>query len=365
MSTTYLYAVLAAADLPAPHTLGLASGDLRCIRHGAVAALVGRPPKDTGTKPRREVVLQQLVAHQRVIEQAMGHAGLLPVKFGTVLADEAAVTRLLSQWQDFLRRRLEDYAHCIQYELVVTCPLKRLVRETAKETNIAGVLEQIAGWMDCASEADRAALGRAVKDDCDRRRAQASGRIDLALGPVVIDRIENAKLSDRMVTNLTLLLPGKAESRFHEILDEIDRDFGGNLDLRCVGPLPPYSFAMLEVTQLSYAAMDAARQMLNIGLSATRDEIKSAYRRRLHQIHPDRHGAAQNAASSTAELSEAFRLLIAFVAARAQATDEAPNTVHCFDRAAIESTILLALRRQESQYTAAPTRDSQLAGALL
>lgn len=365
MSNIYLYAVLAAADLPDPGILGLASGDLRCIRHGAVAALVGRPPQDAGLAPRREVVLQRLVAHQRVIEQAMHHAGLLPVKFGTVLAAAAAVTRLLTQWQDFLRRCLEDYAHCIQYELVVTWPLDSLVREAAKQTGTAGALAQISRWMDCASEADRAALCRAVKEVCDRRRAAAAGRINSALDPVVIDRIENAKLTDRMVTSFALLLPGEAEARFHAILDEIDRDFDGKLDLRCVGPLPPYSFAMLEVTQLSYAAMDAARQMLGIGNSATRDEIKSAYRRRLHQIHPDHRGAAQDAASSTSELSDAFRLMMSFVAAQTEAGGGSPNTAHRFDRATIEATVLLALRRQESLRTTAPSRDVQLTGALL
>ena len=157
-------------------------------------------------------------------------------------------------------------------------------------------------------------------------------------------------------------MPGEAEARFHAILDEIDRDFDGKLDLRCVGPLPPYSFAMLEVTQLSYAAMDAARQMLGIGNSATRDEIKSAYRRRLHQIHPDHRGAAQDAASSTSELSEVR--LDHVLRRSADGSGRIAEHAHPL-RPRDDRSGPLTLRRQESPRTTAPSRDVQLTGALL
>src|ERR1039458_7126784 len=87
-----------------------------------------------------------------------------------------------------------------------------------------------------------------------------------------------------------------ASTSLAEVVDRI-LDKGVVIDawVRCVGPLPPYSFAMLGITQPSYAAVDAARQMLNIGLSATIEEIKGVYHRRLHQIHPDHQGAAQDA----------------------------------------------------------------------
>lgn len=42
----------------------------------------------------------------------------------------------------------------------------------------------------------------------------------------------------------------------------------------------------------------AARQLLGVGLSATRDEILSAHRRRIAEVHPDRTGATPGMAGS-------------------------------------------------------------------
>ena len=94
-------------------------------------------------------------------------------------------------------------------------------------------------------------------------------------------------MDDRMVANLALLLPKGASDALDRRLAELDEEFGSRLNFRCVGPLPPYSFATVEVSLPSFEAIDRARRALSLGDKAGLAEIKSAYRRQIRQVHPD------------------------------------------------------------------------------
>ena len=69
-------------------------------------------------------------------------------------------------------------------------------------------------------------------------------------------------MDDRMVANLALLLPKPASDALDRRLAELDEEFGSRLNFRCVGPLPPYSFATVEVNPPSFEAIDRARRGL-------------------------------------------------------------------------------------------------------
>jgi len=76
-------------------------------------------------------------------------------------------------------------------------------------------------------------------------------------------------------------------TRLEARLDELDAAFYGRLDFRCVGPLPPYSFATVETLVPTFGAVDGARKRLGLGRQATALEIKQAFRQRARVEHPD------------------------------------------------------------------------------
>ncbi len=83
-----------------------------------------------------------------------------------------------------------------------------------------------------------------------------------------------------MVADLALLLPRGASDALDRRLAELDEEFGSRLNFRCIGPLPPYSFATVEVNLPSFEAIDRARG-LEPREKAGLAEIKSAYRREI------------------------------------------------------------------------------------
>jgi hypothetical protein len=135
MSGYYLYGVIGAGQIPAFETDGLA-GDLQVIFDRDAGVIAGAAPEGGVQGLQREQAVQFLLRHQRVLEEAMPQATILPVKFGTVAPDKNAVRRMLNQGRELLSARLAEFAGCVQMEIVVLWQLDQVFAEIAGEAEI-------------------------------------------------------------------------------------------------------------------------------------------------------------------------------------------------------------------------------------
>jgi hypothetical protein len=113
MSRVYLYALL--SETPACETgVGVCSERLRVVALGDLVALVGdvgEPPAPTAVTLRaQDMVLRRLCA---------AVDALLPVRFGTLLADDAALAESLAPRQPELARAMGRISGCEQMTLRV------------------------------------------------------------------------------------------------------------------------------------------------------------------------------------------------------------------------------------------------------
>ncbi len=281
----------------------------------------------------------------------------LPVKFGTILPDEAAVTRLLMRGEGVLAPRLAELAEHVQIELIVSWSLDDVLGEVAQEDAVIRLKAEVAAQPAEAGNDARIALGKFVKELIDRRREAYRNRIMAALRPIAADMVENALMDDRMVANVALLLPEPASEAFDRQLAELDEEFGGRLNFRSVGPLPPSSFATVEVTLQSYEVVDHARRALRLGDRAKLVEIKAAYRRLIRQSHPDVSAATPIDRRQAARLIDAYKALLAYAEALPAANGGyQADSGYRFDRGTVESAVVVAVRRQELAASAAEGR---------
>lgn len=287
MSAIYVYAIIPACEPRQLDVIGLCPTDPRVhtISGAWLAAVVGAAPEVDLRALARDEAVRYLFAHQRVVEAVMRNSAALPVKFGTVVPDEATVLSLLARGEPVLAPPLAEFAQHVQTELIVSWLLEDTLRKIAAEDAVVELKAKVAAQ---PADADlRVDLGRTVKKSIDRRRDDCRSHILAALRPIAADVVENALMDDRMVANLALLLPEGASAAFDQRLAQLDQEYEGCLNFRCVGPLPPYSFATVEVTLPSFCAVDEARRTLSLGDTAERAEIKSAYRRLMQTVHPD------------------------------------------------------------------------------
>ncbi|MCZ7596154.1 MAG: GvpL/GvpF family gas vesicle protein [Hyphomicrobium sp.] len=347
MSPIYVYAIVPAMHRQTFDVGGLSVADPQVctICGNGVAAVVGASPPIDFRALSREEAVRYLLAHQRVVEAVMRIAPTLPVKFGTTLPDEAVVARLLERGGAVLAARLAEISQQVQVELIVTWSVEEALREVAAEEAVAQLKSKIEAQGSAATNDSRIALGRLVKESIDCKRESYRRGILAALRPIGTDVAENALMDDCMVANLALLIPVGASELLDQRLAQLDAEFNERLNFRCVGPLPPYSFATVEVSLPSFDVIDQARRALNLGDSANLADIKTAYRRLIQRIHPDHGTALQAADGAPARLTDAYKTLISYATALPSMAGVANDCR--FDRDAVEGTILVAVRRQE------------------
>lgn len=331
-------------------------GQVFTVSHRGLAAVVSRAACADYNGITRQEAVTRLVAHQRVIETVMRDFPILPVKFGTVMPDEARVHHLLAQGENLFCAALQRFTGQLQVEVVVLWNLPEVFQSITLEEPIARRKAQLAGRPLEETVAERVALGQTVQASLERRRAALQNELLPPLREVAQDGVLNPLMDDSMIANVALLVDEASRAALDQRLEMLDKHFGGRFHFRCVGPLPPYSFVTVEARAPSFEAMDEARRRLGLGETVAPEEIKRAYHRLASEQHPDRNlGDAEAEARMTA-LTQAYRLLTAYAESQMLALERPiPNNAahwhpgRCdFSREAVEGTLLIALRRQET-----------------
>lgn len=353
---TYLYAIGSAAALGEVFAAGTlpaidgTSGNVYTLAHGDLVAIVSQSIHADYQGLTRQEALHYLTAHQGVVEAALQQGPLLPVKFGTVLPDAASITRLLEQGADLLRAALARFAQQMQFEIVVLWDLAQVFAEIGSEEPIARLKDQAAALPPIQAQAVRIAVGQAVKEALDQRRDVLATALLTSLREIAHSVVVNPVLDDSMVANIGVLVDEPGYDALVERLDLHDLQFAGRLHLRCVGPLPPYSFATVEVETFAFDEVDDARQQLGLPAQATFAQVRQAYHRLAAQAHPDHNPHDATAASRMAALTQAYMVLRAY-AAQGDAAGEPQNGQQCdFGCEAVEQALIFRVCAE----TAAP-----------
>ncbi len=348
MATQYVYAIVPTGNEMTFEVSGLDEGvsSARTLPHGDLAAVVGPGAAGDPRGLTKEALVRRLLAHERVVEEIMRFFPVLPVKFGTVLTEEETVRRLLVQGEPLFCGVLDQLRGRMQMEVVVLWDLQRVFREVGREEPIAQLTAQIAARPAPETGVERIALGQMVQASLARRRAELQERLLPAFRAMTPDLATSPTMDDSIVLNVGLLLDDFGRDELDRQLALLDEEFEGQLTFRCVGPLPPYSFATVEVETPSFDQIDRARALLELGDTATADEIRQAFRRLAALAHPDVNPEDPEAGLRMAELSKAYRLLLAYAEHYVPDEGEDCGGQCAFTREAVERTLFVDIRRQ-------------------
>lgn len=303
----YLYAILQAEVCSNEWTRELPDG-LHLIRQGPFAALVRRATEGALTGRNREELARRLIAHQQVVERIMATAPLLPVKFATVAPDRESVERCLDNGRADFAVAFEHLQGKTQFEILVTWNLEAVFAEIAADPEVARLKTELAAMAEGPTPDVAARLGALVKGKLDDRRGELGASLSKALRDVAIDTIVNPLMDDRMVLNLAMLVDKDDGGRLDRCLESLDAAHEENLTFRCIGPLPPHSFATVEVAFLDDGKIASAREVLELDTVQDAGSVRAAYRRLVKQAHPDLAGVCDDNARITA-LREAYDTL--------------------------------------------------------
>lgn len=347
----YVYAIVPAQPAIFEAIGGNAAlSGLRTIAAGPFAVVAGDGPNaESGNRSQEELVLQ-LLAHQKIIEQIMQAAPVLPVKFGTILPDETSVRNFLERGCSVFQAAFDRLAGCVQVEILVKWDVEGVFAEIANEEAVAGLKERWKLHIGAPEDALRFVIGKLVKQSLERRRAALAASLSEALHAVAADAIAYPATSDEVVLHLVLLMKVDRIAALDCCLETLDAAHAGRLTCRCVGPLAPYSFATVEIEIVEAAAMTNAMRLLGVGPAASVAEVRAAYRRAAKGVHPDAVGTGGSA--SMMALTEACRILSlnAETGGRQLGVDK---VLSAEDPTLAGRSVIVSVRRQEGALDAA------------
>jgi hypothetical protein len=240
--STYVYAFTHSAHPLAVDGLtgvGAQAAPLRVVRHDGLAAVVSDAPESLRAKRR------DLETHHRVLE-ALGEAGpVLPMRFGILAPDDAAVQSTLAARTDHYRALLARVEGKVELNVKGVHredPLLRallLKHRTLRERNEA--LRDNGG----GSHADKVAFGERLTAAMEDRRALDAERVLAELRPHAA-LVSLGPPASGCFVNASFLVGADARPGFDASLARLQEELAELADVRVHGPLPPYSFVAFE-----------------------------------------------------------------------------------------------------------------------
>jgi hypothetical protein len=351
MTATYIYAIIpTGSQVIFDEVAGVDDehDEVYAVPYRDIAAVVSASPLADYRGLKRDQAARYLVAHQRVVEAVMQAFPILPAKFGTVLPDEDSVHRLLVQGETLFRSTLAEFTDRVQVEVVVLWDILQVFQEIGQEPHIAQLKAQAAGRPSDETLIERVAIGQMVQASLEQRRASVRDYLIYSLGKPSLDVVVNPPMDDSMVINVALLVDQARQDALDHRLKLLDEEFEGQFTFRCIGPLPPYSFATVEVEVPSFEAIDEARRRLGLEETTAPGKIRWTYRRLAGQLHPDHNPDDPQAEARMTELTHAYDLLTAYAenVQRSGGAEGRQSEIR-FSREAVERTLLITIRRQE------------------
>jgi hypothetical protein len=233
----YVYGVAGAAA-SIPPVDGVESAPVRTLGHADLTALVSPIGKT-------QLRAADVRAHWRVLEHAFEQGTVLPVRFGTVMESEDAVrSRLLEANEERLAELLEAMDGLIQLNVKGRYDEDALLRQILREEPALARLRERATRS--RAMADQLALGQKVERAIAQRRARDGADVRRALeGLAAAARDEQVRHPDAF--NIAFLVARDNTDAFSEKVSDVRDVLGDRIEIRYVGPVPPFSFAETEL----------------------------------------------------------------------------------------------------------------------
>lgn len=259
----------------------------------------------------KDTLAKQLIWHQKVIEKIMDlKCTIIPVRLGTFAVDEAEVKDILSKGYSLIKDVMEKTRDKIEIDVVAKWnDFNSTLKEIGEEGEIKRLKEKILDNPGITVD-EQMKVGVMIKKALDKKREKHATEIQAFLSNYCTSFKVHELMDDRMVINAALLINKHEQKDFDRKIEEINNEFAGKLNFRCVGPLPSYSFYTLEIKKMKFEEIDWAKKKLRLSDDfATVKEIEKVYRKLAFSFHPDRNPNTPGIEKKFDEVIKAYRVL--------------------------------------------------------
>jgi hypothetical protein len=227
----YIYGYVRSADAREQ------DGGVTVLREGEVSALVNELGEEV-VAPRRA----NLLAHAAVLERALEHGPVLPLKFGMV-SEEEVVREDLRRRATELAEQLAAFENRIEMGVSALYREEEVLREViAENPAVAEARRALEGRPEAATHFQRIHLGELVANAIEAKRAEDGHDILRELGPHAVACSTDPPMHERMVVNAAFLVERDKVAAFDAAVEQVSRLRAQRMQFKLLGPRPPHSF---------------------------------------------------------------------------------------------------------------------------
>lgn len=239
----YLYAIVAGTEARVYPSLGIDGADVFTITEGKMSAVVSglSNPK---IRPQRA----NLAAHQAVLKCLMADTTPLPMAFGTVAANPAAIRKILQRNHKAFEEQAQRVAGKVEMGLRVAWDVPNIFEffvNTHAELRMAR--DRLMGARHEFTQEEKIELGRLFDRLLNDDREDHTRKVEHVLSPVCVEFKANLCRNEHEVMNVACLVRREAQDAFSAGVFAAAKLFDNSFSFDYSGPWAPHNFVDLEL----------------------------------------------------------------------------------------------------------------------
>ena len=241
----YIYCIIATAVAKTFGSIGIGGrGDeLYTICFKDIAAVVSNSPIIRYTVSR-----ENMLAHEKAIEEVMKEHTVLPVRFATIAEDEEKVKKILekeySKFKDLLNK-MKDKKELGLKAIFKEDVIYKDILEKYKEIRI--LKEKIASLPSEKTYFKKAEIGEMVEAALQKEKEIYKKDILNTLSALAAEVKSISSYYELMIINAAFLVEKYKEAEFDQKVNEIEAKYSSKLKLKYIGKVPPFNFVNLVI----------------------------------------------------------------------------------------------------------------------
>jgi len=246
----YIYCIIE-IDKPqsfGPLGIGGRGDELHTICFQGIAAVVSNSPII-----KYSISRENMLAHEKAIEEAMKEHTVLPLRFATIAEDEEKVKKILEKEYDrfvallkAMKRKKELGLKAIFKEDVI---YKDILE---KYKDIERLKERVSALPPERTYYQRMEIGKMVEAALQKEKEIYKKGVLNTLSPLAVEVKNNNTYGERMIIDAAFLVEEHKEPEFDQKVQELGEKHGNKIEFKYVGTVPPFNFVNLVIKTSEY-----------------------------------------------------------------------------------------------------------------
>jgi len=239
----YIYGILEESGLKNFDVIGVGKNKVYTINHQDLAAVVSNI-KGMEIDPTRK----NLLAHTQVQELLLKEYTLIPMSFGVITQSTETITKMLEENYLNFKQELKRLSEKIEIELKVYWNKEAIKEEMQSDHKYKQISNKIAKASCQEVKQDLLIeIGQMVEALVLKWKNEIGKDVYDNLASLAVDACTNKSNEITNILNASFLVSKSVENEFRDKVYSLDAKYQNKVDIKYIGPLPPYNFLQVEL----------------------------------------------------------------------------------------------------------------------